>query len=421
MRFTYRSGQRTRESRGCEEAGRRTHRARTGTRTSGPAGGWCRLLGGLVLCLLATAPRASARPGDLDRSFRGTGIARTRTQRISWADCLVQQADGKFVAAGLSEGEPPFTETLVRYRANGRLDRSFGRGGKIITSITSGGESEVLALVQQTDGRLVTAGYRIVLPSPEVFAITRYRADGRLDRSFGGGTGTVTTAFGPGAAAKALVQQSDGKLVAAGSGDSRFALARYDADGTLDPSFGEGTGTVVTQFIPGLATSDSNTGQASALVQQADGKLVAAGTSTSGLGPAVYQNRIALVRYNADGTLDPTFGEGTGIVLTLIGGSTSASALVLQPDGKIVVAGASGPCTVLSEPGARSPDFFTLVRYNVDGTLDQSFGRLGSGAVTVPSGGGASDLVQQANGKLVAAGFQRLHQYDVFTVVRYLD
>ena len=72
------------------------------------------------------APRASARPGDLDRSFRGTGIARTRIQRISDADCLVQQADGKLVVAGSSEGAPPFTETLVRYRANGRLDRSFG-------------------------------------------------------------------------------------------------------------------------------------------------------------------------------------------------------------------------------------------------------------------------------------------------------
>jgi len=243
MRFTYRSGQRTRESRECEEAGSRTHGARTGTRTSGPAGGRCRLLGGLVLCLLATAPSASARPGDLDRSFRGTGIARTRIQRISDADCLVQQADGK---------------------------------------------------------------------------------------------------------------------------------------------------------------------------------LVAAGTSTSGLGPAVFQNRIALVRYNADGTLDQTFGAGTGIVITLIGDLTSTSALVMQPDGKIVVAGASVPATVVSEPVARSPNF-TLVRYNVDGTLDQSFGRLGSGAVTVPSGGFASGLMQQADGKLVAAGFQRLHQYDVFTVVRYLD
>src|SRR5262249_60427811 len=139
MRFTYRSGQRTRESRGCAEAGSRTHGARTGTRTSGPAGGWCRLLGGLVLCLLATAPRASARPGDLDRSFRGTGIARTRIQRISGFDCLVQQADGKLVAAGASEGQPPFTETLVRYRANGRPDRSLGGRGRIVTSRTAGG------------------------------------------------------------------------------------------------------------------------------------------------------------------------------------------------------------------------------------------------------------------------------------------
>jgi hypothetical protein len=81
----------------------------------------------------------------------------------------------------------------------------------------------------------------------------------------------------------------------------------------------------------------------------------------------------------------------------------------------------------VSEPYAGSPNlftlgrYFTLVRYNVDGTLDQSFGRLGSGAGMVPSDGFASDLVQQADGKLVAAGLQRLHQYDVFTVVRYLD
>jgi hypothetical protein len=84
---------------------------------------------------------------------------------------------------------------------------------------------------------------------------------------------------------------------------------------------------------------------------------------------------------------------------------------VQQSDGKLVAAGVS------SGGGGR----FTLVRYNVDGTLDQSFGRLGSGAVTVPSGGAASDLVQQADGKLVAAGSRRLHQYDVLTVVRYLD
>src|SRR4029077_9839212 len=102
-----------------------------------------------------------------------------------------------------------------------------------------------------------------------------------------------TTAFGPGAAAKDLVQQSDGKLVADGSGGSRVALARYDADGTLDPSFGDGTGRVI-----GL------NGGANALVQQSDGKLVAAGVSSGGGG------QFTLVRYKADRRTDPAFGAG---------------------------------------------------------------------------------------------------------------
>src|SRR5262249_56229217 len=106
-------------------------------------------------------------------------------------------------------------------------------------------------------------------------------------------TGTVAAACGEGARANALVQQADGEVVAGGSGGGGFALARYDADGTLDPSFGEGTGRVI-----GLS------GGANALVQQSDGKLVAAGVSSGGGG------RFTLVRYNADGSPDPSFGEG---------------------------------------------------------------------------------------------------------------
>jgi hypothetical protein len=120
---------------------------------------------------LATAPRASARPGDLDRSFRGTGIARTRIQRISDADCLVQQAAGKLVVAGSSEGQPPFTETLVRYRANGRLDQSFGRLGSGAVTVPSGGGAS--DLVQQADGKLVAAGSRR-LHQYDVFTVVRY-------------------------------------------------------------------------------------------------------------------------------------------------------------------------------------------------------------------------------------------------------
>jgi uncharacterized delta-60 repeat protein len=108
-----------------------------------------------------------------------------------------------------------------------------------------------------------------------------------------------------------------------------LTVVRYNTDGTLDPTFGGGTGTAISTFGDRGAV-------ASALVQQVDGKLVAAGESTSG-----GQARFALVRYNADGTLDPTFGAGTGIVTTLVRGYTHANALVLQPDGKIVAAGYS--------------------------------------------------------------------------------
>ena len=149
-------------------------------------------------------------------------------------------------------------------------------------------------------------------------------------------------------------------------------------------------------------------------MQQADGKLVAAGESTSG-----GQARFALVRYNADGTLDPTFGAGTGIVTTLVRGYAHANALVLQPDGKIVAAGYSDTLESIQPFGA-SRLKFTLVRYNVDGTIDTTFGRLGSGIATVPSGG-TLGLVQQEDGRLVAAGFRFFHNRNVLAVVRYLD
>jgi uncharacterized delta-60 repeat protein len=433
--------------------------------------GWCRMLGWLVLCLLATAPGASARPGGIDLSFRGTGIAITPVRGSSRAAAIVQQADGKLVAAGSCRGsrhDDAFT--LVRYHRDGTLDRSFGRGSGV--AIAPSGEAQ--ALVQQTDGKLVAAGSReIGSHHQRAFGITRYRSDGTLDSSFGGGTGTVTTVFGSyagafaalvqqadaklvaagyrlggnqqpvltvvryntdgtldptfgggtgtaistfgdrGAEASALVQQVDGKLVAAGfSSDVNhqtvFAVVRYNADGTLDPSFGEGTGTVTTPFA-------KSSGIARALVQQADGKLVAAGESTSGGGQA----RFALVRYNADGTLDPTFGEGTGIVTTLVRGSTNANALVLQPDGKIVAAGYSDTLESIQPFGTSRPKF-TLVRYNVDGTIDTTFGRRGSGIVTMPSGS-ALGLVQQEDGRLVAAGLRFFHNRNVLAVVRYLD
>src|SRR5206468_1942992 len=148
--------------------------------------------------------------------------------------------------------------------------------------------------------------------------------------------------------------QGDGKIVAVGSGGSRFALARYKHNASLDSIFG-GDGKVTTRFNRGRSVADG-------VVIQGNGKIIAVGAARDG-------GRFALARYNADGTLDATFG-GNGKVTTsfssFIGGG--ASSVAIQGDGKIVAAGATGDGN------------FALARYNTDGSLDASFD--GDGKVT---------------------------------------
>src|SRR5262245_38181584 len=184
-------------------------------------------------------------------------------------------------------------------------------------------------------GLALTLTLSIVVASPV------RAADGDLDVTFGSG-GIVITGFGGGYDfANALALQSDGKIVAAGetrsglSGPRNFALARYNIDGSLDTTFGGG-GKVTTAISGGAAS----------VALQSDGKILAAGGTTTGF---------ALVRYNIDGSLDSTFGSGGKVVQT--GFSGFSIGLVLQPDGKIVVS------------GARSGDF-ALARYNGDGSPD---------------------------------------------------
>ena len=267
--------------------------------------------------------------GTLDGSFGRGGIVTTPT---GGASALAIQKDGKLVAAGGSDNG----FALVRYNANGSLDGSFGRGGIVTTPVGSGAGASVLAI--QQDGKLVAAGSSRN-GHVGVFALVRYNANGTLDKSFGRGGKVTTPIIGRGADAdrpypslSALLIQQDGRLVAAGSSqngsDGVFALVRYNANGTLDRSFGRG-GKVTTMIGPGAG--------ANALAIQQDGKLVAAGErrATRSDGPG---GVFALVRYNANGALDGSFGRG-GIVTTPLGG---ASALAIQQDGKLVAAG-GGP------------------------------------------------------------------------------
>jgi uncharacterized delta-60 repeat protein len=323
---------------------------------------------------------AHAAPADLDPGFGTGGKVSTGFGGTSdLAAALVLQPDGKLVAAGYMNSGGTLNFALARYNPSGSLDLTFGTGGKVTTDF--GGSEVVIAIVRQPDGKLVAAGY-----SSGNFALARYNPSGSLDLTFGTG-GKVTTDFDGTDFAYALVLQPDGKLVAGGFSDSNFALARYNASGGLDLTFGTG-GKVTTDF--------GGTDWATALVLQPDGKLVAGGFSDS---------NFALARYNPSGSLDLTFGGSTGKVTTDFGGPDDlVSDLMIQPDGKLVAAG-------------NSSGNFALARYNPSGSLDLTFGG-STGKVTTDFGGPddlVSALVIQPDGKLVAAG----RSLDNFALARY--
>jgi uncharacterized delta-60 repeat protein len=340
---------------------------------------------------------AAGKSGALDPTFGDGGKVLTDfgEGRLDFAHDLAIQSDGKIVAVGNSDpsGEATSDFALARYNPDGTLDPTFNGTGRVFTDL--GSREGPWALAIQSDGKIVAAGYSVSLTSWD-FALARYNSDGTLDPTFNG-AGEVLTDFGlggyPGDIAYALAIQSDGKIVAAGSaadasGSYYFALARYNPDGTLDPTF-NGTGKVVTDF-GGSGSQDV----ALSMAIQPDGKIVAAGT--------------ALARYNPDGTLDPTF-NATGKVPT----DFTARALAIQSDGKIVTAGSSA---------ANGSYDFALARYNPDGTLDPTFN--GTGKVLTDfsgsgSGDGALSMAIQSDGKIVAGGSSDASGSIDFALARY--
>ena len=270
---------------------------------------------------------------------------------------------------------------LARYNTNGALDSTFGAGGIVTTDISDYNSARALAI--QSDGKIVVAGYTSIGGYND-FTVVRYNTDGSLDSTFGiANSGIALADFGGGNDyAYALGIQSDGKIVAAGrSFGNDFAVVRFNADGTLDTTFGAGGGVIT--------AVGSYADKAYALGIQSDGKIVTAGHNE--VGGAL--DEFALVRYTSNGALDSTFGTN-GIVTTEIV-NASASAMRIQSDGKIVAAGRT------SVGGGYD---FALVRYNANGSLDTSFGT--NGIVTTPIGGYTeyvSALGIQSDGKIVAS------------------
>jgi uncharacterized delta-60 repeat protein len=291
-------------------------------------------------------------------------LLRERTSRT-----LLPGADG----ARRRRSKPAFRPRLEHLEARdlptaGFLDQGFGIHGQVIVPDPGRGQQmAVKDVAVQTDGKIVVAG-TIQGDTNKDFGLMRFNADGSVDTSFGN-SGQVQTNFGFDDVANSLAIQPDGKIVVAGSSAiyifKEFTVARYNSDGTADGSFGpDGHVTTSFQDIGGLGGSEANS-----VALQPDGKIVAAGSFHQS---ATQNTYFGLARYNSDGSLDNSFGGvfgGPGEVLTDFpsGGSfddASANSIAIQADGRIVAVGNAVQTTPELSTG------FALARYYADGTPD---------------------------------------------------
>ena len=330
----------------------------------------------LALALVPTA--AWAAPGDPDTSFDGDGF-RTGdfAGALDEANTVLVQDNGRILAGGLSRPGPKNDFALFRLLANGTPDSSFSDDGFVTFDFRGiGGNDEVSDLAQQANGRIVAVGEAQNADDTRAgFAVARFRANGTLDPSFSG-DGKLVVNF-PGrdyALAFAVGLQGDGKILVAGeTGDAgttdwAYAVARITSTGAIDTTYGGGDGRIITNFANDFDGVQD-------LEVQPDGKLLAGGWSRNNAGDNF---RHSFARYTTTGALDRTFsGDGKKIVDVSGEDNDSVGGLDIRPDGKIVAAG--------GEPG------ITLVRLRPNGSLDSSFS--GDGIVISEPGPEFNDAV----------------------------
>jgi uncharacterized delta-60 repeat protein len=338
--------------------------------------------------------------GDPDPTFAG-GAARL-TSDFGGDDgirAMAVLADGRILAAGRTTWHSPSGDllsdvALARYRPDGSPDVSFGGGdGRAVSDL--GGFEWVTALAPLPGGKFLVSGQWAPNTAPGAtvdYFVARFTADGALDPTFGGGDGFVRSDLGGDDVTRGMFVAADGRIVVTGysvSSDSdhwRPSLARYLPDGTPDPSFGSGDGFVV--------RDDIATGQNAYVAPTAGGKILAAGEIT---------NTLAVWRYDADGTPDATFA---GVSDPSVG---EPSGLAVLPDGRFIVAG-------LSDQGSY------LARYRPDGSRDATFAG-GAGVVFDPRVSASCIAVAPDGGIFLVGGSAAGNDYAVarYTAAGSLD
>ena len=342
--------------------------------------------------------------GAPDVTFGNGGRVVTSFNALDTLMDIAIQPDGKIVAVGVTRLSAGVSIAIARYTTSGNLDTTFGASGRVMSFIGSTGVVRTVKI--QRDGNILVAG-KMFGSSTFDFFIKRFLPSGGIDTSFGS-NGTVRSDLGGDDEIFSLAIQSDGKIIAAGqtvfNSDGRFATMRYTSSGQRDSSFG-GTG-VIGAVITNFQSNDhggSPGDGARGVAIQGDGKIVVVGQTENDTGLALVD--IAVVRYTASGFPDITFGPASNGRITFAFDSSvrqndTADAVLIQPDGKIVTAGHTGPAF---------NEVFFLTRLNSSGSLDISFGNAGR-LVTDRRGSLARDIALQttfSSGGYIVSGSGR--------------
>jgi uncharacterized delta-60 repeat protein len=368
----------------------------------------------LALTLLMTDPAAARRPGDLDLAFGSDGVAVTSAAiAANSASVVLRQPDGKLVAVGqIASSEL----TLIRYNPDGTLDPTFGTGGVVVSLLSD----NVFAATLQPDGGILVAGTRLDMAMQGMngpLLLLRFLPDGSIDGQFGNGGAVVfpppNGQFGQFFDTGSVLIEPDGRPVVSGDSsfasicctpaanclpgsDSFIALLRFNPDGSIDPSYGNGGVACTSLTIGGIAAVEP------------DGAVVVAGHRCTG-DPCIDAPVPVVTRYNASGQIDATFGSNGVAPITINPPPQfpgfyffNIDAVVAQPDGRLLL-GITGPS------GRAIP---VATRLNADGSVDDQFAggngafvaigdTLGATAHLPSPAGGPTSVALQSDGKIV--------------------
>lgn len=331
-----------------------------------------------------------AQAGTLDGDFDGDGRVTTAIlSGESRATSVAVQPNGFIVAAGstITAGAGASTNFgIVRYRPDGSLDNTFSLNGEADFGIATAAADDAEAVAILPDGKILAAGNSASGTGTVFSALLLNPGGTSFDVSFGN-NGKILFE-NEDFVFRNMALQPDGKIVAVGysnNGDNfDFKVLRLNANGSLDNTFSS-DGRMVIPVVTGANDFARD------VALQPDGKILVVGTSTAP------DRAIALIRLNANGGLDNTFSFD-GKLTTLIGAWTDGNAVLVQSDGKIVVAGQRSESV-----GGTSKDM-VMVRYQADGLLDPTFDSDGRSIITLPGDDSGVDVLRQSDGKLILIG-----------------